>query len=330
MKTKDKIRWGIIGCGDVTEMKSGPAFYKLDNSELLAVMRRDLVKAGSYASRHHVKEYYSDAQKIINHPKIDAVYIATPPSTHKEYAIAAMEAGKDVYVEKPMALDATECEEMIAASLKFNKKLFVAYYRRYLPGFLKVKEWVDSGAIGSVLSGRVFMLKEASEQPDKLPWRVIPEIAGGGHFVDLASHQIDLFNFIFGNAIKVTGHASNRAGIYPSEDTVAAFLQYPNDVVVTGHWSFCSFRNEDTMEIIGTDGIIRFSGFGHAPVELIRKEGTIQFPYQNPQHIQQNLIEAVNMELQGGAPCNSTGESAIQASYAMDAILKSYCSPRDQ
>ncbi|RYY65433.1 MAG: Gfo/Idh/MocA family oxidoreductase, partial [Chitinophagaceae bacterium] len=100
----DTIRWGIIGCGDVTEHKSGPAFNKVANSRLIAVMRRDAAKAKDYAERHGVPKYYSEAQLLIEDPDIDAIYIATPPDSHERYALAAIAAGKPVYVEKPMAL----------------------------------------------------------------------------------------------------------------------------------------------------------------------------------------------------------------------------------
>ncbi|MCX6333190.1 MAG: Gfo/Idh/MocA family oxidoreductase, partial [Bacteroidia bacterium] len=81
------INWGIIGCGNVTEVKSGPAFNKVNNSRLIAVMRRDAVLAEDYASRHNVPKFYTDASKLINDPEINAVYIATPPSSHAEYAL---------------------------------------------------------------------------------------------------------------------------------------------------------------------------------------------------------------------------------------------------
>ena len=109
------VRWGIIGCGNVTEVKSGPAFQKAERSNLVAVMRRDGAKARDYAQRHGVPRWYDDAQALINDAEVDAVYVATPPSTHKLYALMAIAAGKPVYVEKPMAMDAAECEAIIAA-----------------------------------------------------------------------------------------------------------------------------------------------------------------------------------------------------------------------
>jgi predicted dehydrogenase len=83
----EEIRWGIIGCGDVTEIKSGPAFNKVANSKLVAVMRRDSAKAADYAKRHHVPKWYDDASKLINDPEVNAIYIATPPLQHDYFTI---------------------------------------------------------------------------------------------------------------------------------------------------------------------------------------------------------------------------------------------------
>ena len=146
----EKVRWGIIGCGDVTEVKSGPAFQKVNNSELVAVMRRTGELAKDYAKRHHIAKWYDNAEELINDPDVDAVYIATPPGSHKEYAIKVAKAGKPIYVEKPMALNITECQEMITACKDAGVPLYVAYYRRAQPRFLKIKELLENNAIGDV------------------------------------------------------------------------------------------------------------------------------------------------------------------------------------
>jgi len=140
MKT---LRWGIIGCGDVTELKSGPAFSKVEGSELQVVMRRDLIMVQDYAKRHQVPQWTVNADSLINNKDVDAIYVATPPGVHAEYAIKAMKAGKPVYVEKPMAATYAQCQEMLKVSNETGVPLFVAYYRRTLPGFLKVKELIE-------------------------------------------------------------------------------------------------------------------------------------------------------------------------------------------
>ena len=171
----------MIGCGQVAEIKSGPGFQKASHSELIAVMRRDLTKAKDYAQRHHVAKYYSDSQQLINAPDVDAVYIATPPHLHHDYVLEVASVGKPVYVEKPMALNVQQCESMIKACELANVPLFVAYYRRTLPRFLKIKSLLETGVIGDVRAVTVTFTRPFNHDPDQpLPWRVIPEIAGGG------------------------------------------------------------------------------------------------------------------------------------------------------
>ncbi|MEX1021013.1 MAG: Gfo/Idh/MocA family oxidoreductase, partial [Litorilinea sp.] len=185
MKT---IRWGIIGCGDVTEVKSGPGFQKAENSTLVAVMRRNGDLAKDFAERHGVPKWYDDGDALINDPDVDAVYIATPPNAHLEYTRKAAAAGKPVYVEKPMALNFAECLEMIEACRTADVPLWVAYYRRALPRFRKVKELLDSGAIGKPQLATITLYQQSRKEtldPDNLPWRVRPEIAGAGIFFDL-------------------------------------------------------------------------------------------------------------------------------------------------
>lgn len=185
MKQIDKVRWGIIGVGDVTEKKSGPAFYKTVHSELKAVMRRNAEKAAGYASRHNVSKWYTDATSLINDEEVDAVYIATPPDSHARYAIETMKAGKPVYVEKPMARNYGECLEMLKVSEETGIPLWVAYYRRTLPAFLKVKELIETGAIGKPLVVNIRLHKarpERFQKPEEMHWHVFPEISGGGYF----------------------------------------------------------------------------------------------------------------------------------------------------
>ena len=144
----ETIRWGMIGCGEVTETKSGPGFAKAQNSALVAVMRRSADRAEDYARRHNVPRWSADADDILAAPDIDAVYIATHPNTHREYVLRAAEQGKAVYVEKPMAMDQAECLEMTAACGAAGVPLWVAHYRRRLPRFRVGREMVAGGQGG--------------------------------------------------------------------------------------------------------------------------------------------------------------------------------------
>jgi predicted dehydrogenase len=322
MKT---IRWGMIGCGDVTEVKSGPGFQKTDHSRLVAVMRRNGHLAKDYAERHGVPRWYTDASALIHDPEVDAVYIATPPSSHKQYAITAAEAGKPVYVEKPMALNFGECQEIIETCRSAGVPLLVAYYRRALPRFLKIKELIQSGAIGEVRFVSVTLYQPTAPEdlsPEKLPWRVVPEIAGGGRFVDLASHTLDFLDYTLGPIVEVHGKASNQARKYKAEDIVTGTFKFQSGAHGTGAWCFSAYDNCDLTEIVGSKGRISFSTFGAEPLKLITGKDVIEYAFDNPKHIAQPLIQTVVNELIGAGQCPSTGESAARTSWVMDQMLK--------
>lgn len=324
-----EIRWGIIGVGDVTEFKSGPAFYKATNSCLVAVMRRNAEKAADYARRHNVSKWYSDADLLINDPEVDAVYIATPPDTHAKYAIRAMKAGKPVYVEKPMARNYIECLEMLKVSNETKIPLRVAYYRRTLPAFLKARDLISENAIGKILLVKIKILMEASEKGKKaeeMNWRVKPRISGAGHFFDLASHQFDYLDFVLGPVKKIKGLATNLAGIYEAEDTVSASWKHQSGTIGTGSWCFVVDKNEneDDIEFIGDKGKISLSCFSHGTLKLSQEGNLKEFSFQNPDHISQNLVQQVTDELLGKTTCVSTGISASRTCWVMDEVVKDY------
>jgi predicted dehydrogenase len=325
MKT---IRWGIIGVGDVTEVKSGPAFYKADHSQLVAVMRRNGGKARDFAQRHNVPRWYDDADALIQDSEVDAVYIATPPHMHKEYTLRAAAAGKPVYCEKPMARTHAECQAMIAACQQANVPLWVAYYRRAMPRFVKIKELVDSKAIGEIRAVSIRLYRKpdipANLPANELPWRVVPEISGGGHFVDLASHQIDFLDYLLGPIEKVYGCATNQEHLYLAEDTVSAAFQYQSGVLGSGVWCFSAGNDLDEIVLIGTRGTLTFATFDTSPIMLMDGQTTHALNIGYPQHVQQPLVETMIAELNGQGYCPSTGESAARTSWFVDEVLKNY------
>ena len=329
----DTIGWGIIGCGDVTEVKSGPGLQKARGSSLVAVMRRNGALAADYARRHNVPRWYDDAQALIHDPEVDAVYVATPPAYHRAYTLACAQAGKPVYVEKPMGRTYGECQEMIDACREAGVPLYVAYYRRMLPRFLKVKELVESGVLGEVRFVTITLshsVPEGGYDPDSLPWRLVPEIAGGGLFMDLACHTLDFLDYALGPVRRVHGFASNQGGHYSAEDMVSAAFTFESGVHGVGTWCFTSFENVDVNEIVGTGAKVRFSSFGVEPVVLETGQGVTEYPIPNPPHVQQPLIQTVVDDLlaqgngRGVGRCPSTGISAARTNWVMDRVLEEY------
>ncbi len=323
----DRVNWGIIGVGDVCEVKSAPAMQKIKNSTIVAVMRRNAEKAADYASRHGIDKWYGNADQLITDPEINAIYVATPPSTHAEYVVAAAMSGKPVYVEKPMGINHAECVTMIDVCKQAGVPLYVAYYRRALPNFLKVKELIDDGKVGAVRAVNISLLKSVDNNisvKTEKNWRVNPSISGGGYFVDLASHQFDLLNYLFGRIVDVHGFSKNQAGLYPAEDIVTASFLFESGVLGVGKWCFTAApcAEEEYITIIGSEGKLTFPCFGDAEVVLSRDgQHDEKFNFVYPQHIQQPLIETVVADLLGKGKCHSMGIDAEHANWVMDRIL---------
>ena len=322
----DKINWGMIGCGSVTEKKSGPAFNKVPHSSLVAVMARDINKAADYALRHGVLRWYDSVDVLLADPEVNAVYIATPPDVHADYAIRAMRAGKAVYVEKPMALNAAECAAMNQVSAETGMPLFVAYYRRALPNFIKIKALIAEKAIGDIRLVQVRIhnppqAEEVGENPQPR-WRVIPEISGGGHFHDLASHQLDYLEYLLGEIKSVQGMSRNQAGWYTADDIVVANLEFASGVLGSGTWCFTinPEQRTDETQLIGSKGKISFAFFNDSPIRVETADGVVEFPIPYPENVQQPFIESMVQELRGEGKCPSSGTTGARANALMDQI----------
>lgn len=321
------IRWGMIGCGSVTEVKSGPALQRAAGSALVAVMRRDGEKARDYAARHGVAKWGTDAQALIHDPEVDAVYIATPPAFHADYAVQVAQAGKPVYVEKPMGCTVAECRRMLAACEQAGVPLFVAYYRRALPRFLQVKALLEAEALGEVRAVIVRLIRPLQgSDADAGNWRVDPALAGGGYFYDVGSHMLDLLDFLFGPIVTARGTAANQAGRYAAEDVVAGHFTFANGVQGIGLWSFASYNTGifDQVEIVGTRGRLSYSTFGEMPILLETAQGITPFDIPNPPHIQQPLIQTIVDELHGAGHCPSRGDSAQRTNWVMEELVRGF------
>ena len=321
------LKWGFIGCGEVTETKSGPAFSEVEGSSVYAVMSRSGDKARSYAERHNIRKWYTDPQELIDDPEVNAIYIATPPSSHATFAIMAMKAGKPVYVEKPLAADYEDCSRVNRVSEETGIPCFVAYYRRYLPYFQKVKSIIDNGLIGEVINVQIrFAVPPRDldyQNSGNLPWRVQPDIAGGGYFYDLAPHQLDMLQYFFGIIIEANGICANRGGLYEAEDSVSACFKFENGLPGSGSWCFVAHESakEDRIEIIGNRGQVSFSVFNYDPITLCTCDGEEKITVPNPPHVQYPLIKSVIEHLQGIGVCTCTSVSATPVNWVMDQIL---------
>lgn len=316
------IRWGMIGCGSVTEHKSGPAYQQVEGFALHGVFNRTLAKAEHYAARHAVPHVFASAKALIHSPDIDAVYIATPPDNHEAYALEVARAGKPCCIEKPMAPDHAACLRIRDAFADQGLPLFVAYYRRSLPRFRQIKSWLDDGAIGTVRHVHWSLTKPATSfDLSDTNWRVDAAVAPGGYFDDLASHGLDLFCWLFGEVTDVAGFAINQQGRYSAADAVTGCWLHESGVTGSGSWNFGAAERQDRVEITGSTGRIIFSIFDEEPLRLSRDDETVERVIDHPSAVQYFHVAAMREHLAGRGQHPSTGESAAHTTWMMDRIL---------
>jgi predicted dehydrogenase len=317
------LRWGMIGCGSVTELKSAPAYQITPGFELRAVMGRNLDKVNDYAQRHQVPKVYTNAQDLIQDPEVDAVYIATPPDSHKEFALQIAQAGKPCCIEKPLAPNYQDSLAIVNAFEKVGVPVFVAYYRRSLPRFLKVKTWLDSGSIGEIRHIHWCLVRPPKpvDVSGGFNWRTDAKVAPAGYFDDLASHGLDLFAFLLGDFVEVSGVAINQQGFYTAKDAMTAAWLHANGTTGAGSWHFGCDRYEDVVTIYGSLGKITFSVFGEEALVLESEKGREEVFIENPKHVQQFHVENMKKHLLDGIDHPSTGKSALHTSWVMDRIL---------
>jgi predicted dehydrogenase len=321
----EKVKWGIIGCGNVTEVKSGPAFSKVEGSELSAVMRRNAALAADYAARHNVPRWYSEADALLNDPGVNAIYIATPPSTHEFYALRALEAGKPVYLEKPMAIDSASAERISVMAAEKNIPLSVAHYRRQQPVFLKIKSLLEEQAIGRVKHVGLLLEQPAGSEiiaATEENWRTDPAISGGGLFHDLAPHQLDLMLYFFGKPVRSTGISCNTGKLYEADDTVSGQVLFSEEILFTGSWSFVAEASRDLCVITGTEGSISFSIFEQHPVQLLREGKQQRFHFDPLPHVQQPMIEAVVRYFLGNGPNPCSADEGVAVMQVIDSFTR--------
>lgn len=324
------LRWGLIGCGDVTEVKSGPALQRAVGSQLLRVASRRPEQAADWARRHAVPHWHVDIDELLASPDIDAVYIATRPDSHCELTLRAAAAGKAVLVEKPMALDPAECEAMIAACRLAGVPLWVAYYRRALPRFLAIRELLEAEAIGALRAVHWRQLRPLPT-PDRQRtaahrWRVDPACSGGGLFFEAACHALDALDFLLGPLEQVQGLAANQAGAWAPEDIVSATWRHGGEgpgrgVLGSLLWCQSAGVEEECTEIIGSRGRIAWSSVRGGSVQITRDGRSDELQIPDPPHVHQPLVQTIVGEWFGRGCCPSRGESALQTARVMERLL---------
>lgn len=318
------IRWGMIGCGDVAERKSAPAYQRVTGFSLQAVASRGYLKAQDYAKRHQIPQCYQDINQLIADPHIDAIYIATPPDSHYQYAMRVASADKICCIEKPMAATYAQCQELVDAFAHRQSPLFVAYYRRCLPGFVQLKSLLSQGVIGQPLAvnwrySRPPAQRDLSGDDN---WRTQVSVAPGGYFDDIGCHGLNLFAYFFGDYAEVSGQANNLVGLYSAPDNLVASWAHQSGVLGSAHWQFCASFYQDEVEIIGIEGSICLSVFGGSPAKIITGDRQQMIQMQKPETVQLPFVQKMREHLDGTCLHPSLGDSAAHTNWVMEQIAK--------
>ena len=253
-----RVRWGLIGCGDIARRRVAPALRELENCELVAVSRADPTRAESFAAEFGARSWHADWRELVRDPEVEAVYVATPVHLHAEQAVAAAEEGKHVLCEKPMALSVGECERMNAAAEANDVRLGVAYYRRFYPAVERVGEILRSGEIGRPIVAQLNAFERFEPGPEHpRRWLLEKRLAGGGPMFDFGSHRVEVLLNLFGPVADVRALRGNLLFPREVEDTAVALLQFeagPQAVLSVTH---AAREPQDTMEIFGSEGSVR-------------------------------------------------------------------------
>ncbi len=317
------LNWGLIGAGDIARKRIAPALRDLPNCNLVAVSRNRAELAEDFAREFGAKKWFADWRKLVADEEIETVYIATPVFLHKEQTIAAAENGKHILCEKPMALNAKDCAEMIAVCGANNVKLGIAYYRRFYPVIWRIKEIIASGEIGKPVIAQINAFEyfnPAKEHPRF--WLLQKEKSGGGPMMDFGCHRLEILSYLFGKISGVEAFIGNAAFERETEDTATAILQFQNGLQANITVTHAAFEPQDTLEIFGTLGTIRVPVLNESKLEIktSKRERTENHP--NHENVHAPLIEEfTNAVLENRKP-RVAGETGKLIAELEDVIYK--------
>lgn len=293
--------WIVIGIGDITIRRVIPAIQAEPRSRLYGLVTRDAAKATQYDTRA-----WTTLDEALVDSNVDAVYVGTPVFLHAPQTIQSLRAGKHVLCEKPMAMNEAEAKSMVQAAEASGKIFGVAYYRRCYPKLQRAKHLIDQGVIGKPVFAELTNHMWFDGTGNR-GWLFDPAKAGGGPLFDIASHRIDVLNFLFGQPMRVSGQISNLAHHYPVEDNATVMIEYESGVrgIVDVRWH--SHVARDECRIRGTDGEIEMSPL-NGP-EIVYPGGRESLPAHPNLHypIIENFVDAV----EGRAPFIASGQSSL-------------------
>lgn len=307
------VHWLVAGIGDIATKRVIPAILAEPRSRLAAVVTSQPAKAAAYGV-----QAYASLEEGLADPSVTALYIATPVALHHPSVLAALRHGKHVLCEKPTAMNYEQAAEMASAAEGTGLVCAVAYYRRLYPKILEAKRLMATGAIGRPVSAELHCHSWFNPTDGFRGWLVDPQLAGGGPSFDIASHRIDLLNYLFGKPLRATGFASNAVHTYAVEDNATVMVEFAGGVRGTVDARWHSRVERDECRIIGTEGALELDPL-NGPL-LRTPAGDLNLPTHQNLHfpIVQNFVNAV---LDGHPPVCPIAE-AIQTDWVTSRILR--------
>lgn len=306
------LNWVIIGVGDITTRRVIPAILAEPRSRLYGIVTRDSSKAAKYDVGT-----WGTLDQALNDSAVNAVYVATPVFLHAPQTMQALRSGKHVICEKPMAMNEPEARRMVQTAQESGKLFGVAYYRRCYPKVQRAKQLLQEGAIGKPVFAELtnHMWFDGSGNRG---WLFDPAKAGGGPLFDIASHRIDVLNFLFGRPLKVTGQLSNVVHHYPVEDNATVMIEYEGGLraIVDVRWHSKIVRDE--CRIRGTDGEMELSPL-NGP-DLKWPGGRENLPVHSNLHYPmiKNFVDAV----EGNAELLASGASSYWTDWVTEQVIR--------
>jgi predicted dehydrogenase len=307
------LNWIVIGIGDIAVRRVIPGILAEPRSRLYGLVTRDPTKAAAYGAK-----VWTNFDEALSDSAVHAVYVATPVFLHAPQTIASLHAGKHVLCEKPMAMNEAEARSMVTVADESQRTLGVAYYRRSYPKVHRAKQLIESGAIGKPLVAELTSHAWLDETQNERNWLIDPAKAGGGPLFDIASHRIDVLNFLFGQPLRVSAQLANAVHHYAVEDNATVMIEYGGGVrgIVDVRWN--SKITRDECRIRGTDGEMELTPLNGQ--ELVYPGGRETLPPHANLHYPmiENFVDAVLNK----APLLSSGASALWTDWVIERARK--------
>jgi predicted dehydrogenase len=285
-------------------------------------MRRDRAAARRFADRHAIPFATDQAAEVVRHPEVDVVYVATPPAAHLPHVLAAAEARKPVVCEKPLATSTAEAWRMICACEEAGVELFAAYTYRFWPSVRKMAELIGEGRIGAPLQASLEMARKVAARGEGGFWRETPEISGGGLFVDVGAHRLDVLVFLLGGVRKAHGVTGFPVAAIRTEQTLALCAEFESGATLAALADYISGRQADRLRIIGTEGELEMNHLHTASFVLCTPAGEERFAFEAPAAPHVGLVRHVEAVLAGKASNASSGRDALHTERLLDAACR--------